>query len=62
MKNSAIFRVTIRVHVQPEDSYGGSGLEVNQDIVVRADDFLSLCKILAQFQELAKKVEIENKV
>jgi hypothetical protein len=59
---SPIFRVSIRVHVQPDNNYGGAGLEVQQNIVVKADDFLSLCKILAQFQELAKKLELEHKV
>lgn len=52
------FRVTVRIYVQQGNS--GNGLNVEQNFEVAVTDFLDLCRVLAQFQELAKKIERER--
>lgn len=51
------FRVNMRIYVEQRNS---GGLQVEQSFSVTASDFLDLCKILAQFQDLAKKIEQES--
>jgi hypothetical protein len=50
-------QVSIRVNIyQPS---GGGGLNTEYQFEIPATDFMGLCKILAQFEELASKVKTQ---
>ena len=50
-----ILRITAEIVPQRSD-YGSGTLRVYQEISIPAKEFLELCRILGEFDELAKKI------
>jgi hypothetical protein len=57
--NPAKMQVTVRVQIYQQYSGGGS-LNTEYSFEIPETDFMGLCKILAQFDELAQKVKKEH--
>ena len=53
------FILSIRVHIYPENGMG-SGLEVSENVSIKAIGFMELCKILSAFHDLGQKIKEEK--
>lgn len=53
-------RLYVSIRVEPEnDEYNvmSGNLSVNQEVKIKASDFLEVCKIIGQFNTLAKDIQ-----
>lgn len=46
----------LRVNIRPEGNFG-QGLEVSEEVTVRAETFLEIATILSRFHELAQAMK-----
>lgn len=59
MKNQDMFLLQISARIEQRgDGYGG--LRIEENIEIKASDFIEMAKILGQFHDLAQKVKNEN--
>jgi hypothetical protein len=51
--------LTIQISVR-QPHYSGGAIELRDSFQIPAADFMQLCKILAQFDELSKKIKADQ--
>lgn len=54
------YKLTINVSIADENNYN-SALQVREEIIIKADSFMEMCKILGNFHDLAKTVRGDQK-
>jgi hypothetical protein len=57
MKETYTLTVSVQIEKMIGPSYTGERMTVNQQVTIRAADFLGICKVLAEFQQLADRVK-----
>lgn len=53
--------IRIRIAISVEQKNYTGGLRLEQEFAIGARDFLEMAKVLGQFDDLAKKIESQNK-
>ncbi len=51
--------LTIQIWVR-NAKMGGGALELRESVYLKASDFMEMCRILGQFQQLAQKIQKEQ--
>lgn len=51
------FKLEIQVSIRPEGGSYSQGLQIQESVILGVRDFGEMCKVLAQFHDLALKLE-----
>lgn len=50
----------VRINIQINQRNYGGALNISEEFVIEQTDFTEMCKILGQFNDLAKKIRTER--